>query len=248
MQLFSETPDVELATEATKPRQSDEEIASVRAGGEELASIEAALAALEVQREILSKRREKLAMEELPTRMMELRIPSIGLPEVTPEQWLRDGAAKLQRAALILSGDANDEEAMALRNAILDAIKTPEEVQLKLEDWAHANIAADWEPERREKAFEWLKENGCEGMLQTVVTVKFVRGESELVEKVVSALEAELGGVERIQVVDGVPWTTLTAFVRDEYFEKKREDLPLELLGARVGKRARLSKEKKKRR
>lgn len=246
MEIAKEADAALAAAVTASPRQSDADIASVRAGGERLAALDAALATLEVMASSLSKQREKLSMEDLPTRMMELRIPSVGLPEVTPEQWLRDGAAELARAARILSGESNDEADRALREAILDGIKTPDEVVLRLEDWAHANIASDWDPERREAAFKWLVDNGCEGMLQTVVQVKFARGEKQMAEKAVALLQESF--VDRVSVTDGVPWSTLSAFVREEVFDKNNSELPLELLGARVGKRARLAKERKKRR
>jgi hypothetical protein len=246
---FTKDPDAGAAEAASSQKASDSDIASLRAGGEKLAAMDAAIATLETLRDDLSRRREKMMMEELPTRMMELRVPSVGLPDVTPEQWLRDGAAELARAARILGGESNDPAEIEARQAILDGIKTPDKVVLTLEDWAHANIAADWEPEKKEKALQWLVENGCEGMIKSQLVLQFARGEKKLADKVVAAIRKALGkraDEVSLEISEAVPWNTLTSFVKEEVFEKNNSELPLELLGARVGKRARLAKERKK--
>jgi hypothetical protein len=107
-----------------------------------------------------------------------------------------------------------------------------------------ANIAADWDPARRNAAFEWLArrdpKTGGPGpaggdnpdIIKTVITVTLGRGEKAAAD----ALAAELAK-RKIPFQRGlaVPWNTLTAFVR-ELVEDRKIMPPLDLLGAQVGR------------
>lgn len=50
----------------------------------------------------------------------------------------------------------------------------------------------------------------------------------------------------RVKLDEGVHWATLTSFVKEQVREKKRTDLPLEALGATVGKIVKIVKRKSK--
>lgn len=104
----------------------------------------------------------------------------------------------------------------------------------------HANIAQDWEPERREKAHGWLAKNAPDLIGQTF-TIKFGKKSSRM--------QKSLAAFLRKNKIDfsneyGVPWNTLTAWIREQIETYKRTP-PLELLGAKVGRAAIIKKEKK---
>lgn len=114
----------------------------------------------------------------------------------------------------------------------------------KLSPYYKANIVADWEPSRRAAAFEWLAavdpETGGVGpaggaspdLIKTVITVTLGRGERKLAERVEAGLRKQKIPYE----VDlGVPWNTLTAFVK-ELIEVKKIMPPLDILGATAGR------------
>jgi hypothetical protein len=97
----------------------------------------------------------------------------------------------------------------------------------------HANIKADWPPENKERAFALLKEMGAPDMLKTIITIELGKGTTALVKKIHVALK-------KLKVpatmTRGVPYSTLTAFVR-ELYENNQSLTPqqMEILGASVG-------------
>jgi hypothetical protein len=118
------------------------------------------------------------------------------------------------------------------------------DVDLVLEDYYHANIATDWEPERRNAAFQYLEENGNGDLVKTEFTILFPRQQltaarwlQALIRTVQTALAAT--GQDAPEIPDpsiglGVPWNTLTAFVKEQLTNGNPVDL--EVLGATVGK------------
>lgn len=115
----------------------------------------------------------------------------------------------------------------------------------------HANIAAEWDPEQRQAAFEYLDSIEAGDLVKNIVTLSFSREESELAAAYLeilrgtelrTMLEAKLG--RRINwmpepVVDRtVPWNTLTAFVKEQI--ESGASLDLEKLGATVGSVAKI--------
>lgn len=111
---------------------------------------------------------------------------------------------------------------------------------VKVGPYYHANIAADWDDARREDAFEALGELGGQDLVKTVITVELGRGERALAQKVEAGL-AKAGVPFRRSL--GVPWNTLTAFVR-ELIEERKIMPPLDRLGATVGRVVTIKKEK----
>lgn len=119
-------------------------------------------------------------------------------------------------------------------------------VDLVREPYYHANIRADWPDEQREAAFRWLTANGHEDLIKTTFTIVFPRRMFAvalwLKEKIKSLKypKEKLSGIQvkEIAMPDasvalGVPWNTLTAFVREQV--EAGAVLPLETLGATVG-------------
>lgn len=101
----------------------------------------------------------------------------------------------------------------------------------------HANIP----DETADQAFAWLTKNKHGDLIRGTYTVTFGRGEEKNRRKFEEYLEKNQFD---FSYKFGVPWNTLTAFVREQIEVYKREP-PLKLLGATVGRVAKLKKQKK---
>ncbi len=126
-----------------------------------------------------------------------------------------------------------------------------------MEAYYHANIKAEWPEEQRQKAFDWLEENGHGDLIKTEFYIQFPRfmlpvarwltehvaglrpeltlmeptgrGKNKTIKEVTKVVE-----IPGAKVDLGVPWNTLTAFVKEQV--EKGAKLPLDTLGATVGK------------
>ncbi len=94
-----------------------------------------------------------------------------------------------------------------------------------------ANIAADWAPERREAAFTYL-EGVAPDIVRVVVSVQF--GKAEMAEAL-DLRDYLQGQGYPVAVKMDVPWASLTAWVREQ-IERHQAALPLDLIGATVGR------------
>lgn len=117
--------------------------------------------------------------------------------------------------------------------------------EAKAKPYYYANIAANWDEERRQAAFDWLARplrdpgddkspdgGGAPDLVKTQIVIELGRGDQRLAEKIEAGLrKAKVPYVTRL----AVPWNTLTAFVR-EMVEVKKRMPPLDLLGATVGR------------
>jgi hypothetical protein len=104
--------------------------------------------------------------------------------------------------------------------------------EARTQPYYHANIKADWEPEKKNEAFTWLTDHGHGDLIKAVITVEFGRGEYGTMKKV----EDWLRESKVVYTNDrAVPWATLTAFVKEQ-ITKHNTIPPLETLGATVGK------------
>ena len=142
------------------------------------------------------------------------------------------------------------------------------EVDIKTEDYVFASIpnpegekdpeAQARKAELRAGAFAWLVENEHDGLIKTVVTVELPRGayaDAQRIKRLIDELPAldpetgepignggPLGYCARIQ--ESVHWGTLTSFVKEQ-LKRPEVTLPLEMLGATVGRVAKIVKRKK---
>jgi hypothetical protein len=109
--------------------------------------------------------------------------------------------------------------------------------EVEVAPYYHANIPE----ETATAAYEWLKKKGHGDIIKATYTVSFGLGE----DKKKKAFEALLKK-NKVEYTFkfGVPWNTLTAFVKEQVEEKKAA-LPLKLLGATVGRVAKVIKQKK---
>jgi hypothetical protein len=97
----------------------------------------------------------------------------------------------------------------------------------------HANIKVDWDEDKRARAFKLLADKGAPDMLKTIISIELGRGTSALVKKVSSALRKLKVPFSASR---GVPYSTLTAWVRELY--ENNDTLTAdekEALGATVG-------------
>lgn len=139
-----------------------------------------------------------------------------------------------------------------------DLIGLPEfGVDLELDYYYHANIAADWEPEKRQTAFDYLASLGEEDMIKAEFTILFpkymlpvARWLAEQVKKLKPKMEIseEVGSGKKrtvrkvMRTVDipeavvglSVPWNTLTAWLKRRL--QAGEEVDLDVLGATVGR------------
>lgn len=108
-----------------------------------------------------------------------------------------------------------------------------------------ANIAADWEPVKREEAFNFLEQQGAGDLIRVVVSVSFNKEEYDDAMDV-AALLRQHGYTP--DIARSVPWGTLTAWVRERYEQLKSALSGEELakIGATVGRRASLKERKQK--
>lgn len=186
---------------------------------EELSKLGVKLVNLDAEIEYLNKKLEEVKKQRLQVAMIEL-----------PEFMTKVGQDKIGLAGVGERG-----------------------VDLVLENYYHANIASDWEPERREAAFKWLEESGNGDLIKTVLSMAFPRREYDRARVTYDLLCGLINMLMDAGLMEGeppepkiemtVPWNTLTAFVREQ--TEKGEALPLETLGATVGRIVKIKPRKK---
>jgi hypothetical protein len=107
-------------------------------------------------------------------------------------------------------------------------------------DRYHANIPDDVEME----AFEYLKDTGNEDLIKTTYTISFGLREGKAAEEFGRSLDKS--GVE-YSVKCSVPWNTLTAWLKAEHKKKPLTVKAMQLLGATIGRVAKVVKPKEQR-
>ena len=108
------------------------------------------------------------------------------------------------------------------------------------EAYYHANIKADWEQDKKDAAFGWLEENGHGDILTIDLSVSLPRGNIDEARRLQKLLREHTN--QPISFVQGVPWNTLTKFVKEQTLAGAT--IPLETLGATVGQMAKIKKRK----
>ena len=96
--------------------------------------------------------------------------------------------------------------------------------EAKLGAFYRAVIAAEWTPDRREAAYDWLEEAGHGDLIKSEVVVQFNR-EDLGKARVLLARKEKLG--LQPSLTRGVNWNTLTAWLREEDREAKTAGVPL---------------------
>lgn len=115
-------------------------------------------------------------------------------------------------------------------------------IDLVLQPFYHASLSKT-DPEKQQRGFDWLEENGHGDLIKATVSVEFTKKELERARELATKIEELLGGERLVHVDLSVHWQTLTAFVREQ-IEKYQAALPLDLLGATVGRVVKIQQRK----
>ncbi len=111
--------------------------------------------------------------------------------------------------------------------------------EVRIDDRYFANIPI----ENQEEAFNYLRQTNNEDLIKTTFTITF--GLKEAKEATRFARSLEKAGISYTEK-HGVPWSTLTAWFKTEH---KKKPLPVkarDLLGATVGRVAKIIKQKER--
>ncbi len=98
--------------------------------------------------------------------------------------------------------------------------------------------AASIPEERKEEAFDWMKENNFDGMIKADVKVTFGKGEFEIAQAFVEFIRGFNQKAIDPEYKESVHWQTLRAFVKEQIEGGK--PLPLDMFGVFVGRKAEL--------
>ena len=90
----------------------------------------------------------------------------------------------------------------------------------------------------QQQAYQWLIENGHEGIIKNEVSLIFYRGESQIVDETVLALKSR--GLSP-EVKQSIHPSTLKAFVKEQL--TTGNDIPTEPFGIYIGTKANIKKE-----
>ena len=110
----------------------------------------------------------------------------------------------------------------------------------ELRPFYSANIAASWDEDRRQAAFNWLEEHGHGDLIKTDVTLSYAREDREEAKEM--AEDLRIRGYTP-QLKEGVHAQTLSAWLREQ-IEDRHHFPPLETIGGSVGRVVRLKERK----
>ena len=117
----------------------------------------------------------------------------------------------------------------AMQQAGLNEIVLSTGEKIRISEFYSAHISKA----NQEQAYAWLVNNGHEGLIKNEVSLKFGRGESDVVDQTVSTLKAR--GLSP-QVRQSVHPSTLKAFVKEQV--SSGNDIPTETFGIYIGTKA----------
>lgn len=110
---------------------------------------------------------------------------------------------------------------------------------VEIGDYYHANIPAD----KKTEAFEHLRKIGHEDLIKTEFKIAFGLREAKQADRFRRSLQK--AGI-KFSETHGVPWNTLTAWFRVEHRRKPLTAKAMALLGATVGRVAKVVTQKEK--
>ena len=139
---------------------------------------------------------------------------------------------KAKKEELRLTSEQELPDAMQAAGLNQIVLNTGEKISINEFYNAHISKA------NQEVAYQWLVENGHEGLIKNEVLLKFGREESLVVDETVSALQAR--GLSP-QVRQSVHPSTLKAFVKEQF--TSGNDIPTEPFGIYIGTKATIKKD-----
>jgi hypothetical protein len=116
------------------------------------------------------------------------------------------------------------------------------EVELESKPYYKAVLPRDEDDRVKKEGLSWLKKNHHGDLIKRVFTIQFPMD----ADKQVLMLQKFLKSKKlQYEVTETVPWTSLTAFVKEMIEKRNKKGLPLEILGATVGRIVRMKVKKK---
>lgn len=191
-------------------------------------------------------RTEKLDMSSFASDDNLQKAKTMALEYAELEKKIKDTEAELESWKARRQELARKEIPEFFDNVVkTDRIGVPEAgVDVKVVPYYHANIKSDWPEDQRLKAFNYLEQSGHGDVVAVVVSVKFRRGELPLARELEQLIKSSKTGNSHPPSLEmGVPWNTLTALVREQV--ENGESVDLDVLGATVGRTAKIEKRKK---
>jgi len=107
-------------------------------------------------------------------------------------------------------------------------------VRVELKQKCHASISSSWEDDKKQRAFEHLREIGGEDLIKQTLVVSAGKGSDDKMLQIaqrVRQMLAEVSLEASLKMEPSVQWNTLTAFVRS-VLEEGSTPVDLEVIGA----------------
>lgn len=156
------------------------------------------------------------------------------------EERVKETSAKINDLQHKFLPDAFDE--LGITSIELQPEGNNPGVIAKTQPYYHASIQSAWPDDKRQDAFDCLKEEGASDLIKTTVQIQFPREQQEDAEMLARNLREQ--GFNLI-VKEEVVWSTLTAWLKSE-IEDRNHVPPLDRLGATVGRVCKLKPVKAK--
>jgi hypothetical protein len=163
---------------------------------------------------------------------------ALELEKADLEQRLKDTNIALQDHYYHLLPDLFDE-------AGVESVTLPPEgntpgIKASASPYYRANIAAEWDPDKRKAAFNYLESLAAGDLIKTIIKISYNREDHEQAKKMVDMLKALR---LNLSIEESVHWGTLTSWLREQVEVKKT--LPdLDKIGGTVGRVVRLKETK----
>ncbi|MAK50646.1 hypothetical protein [Marinobacter sp.] len=134
---------------------------------------------------------------------------------------------KAKKEELRLTQEQELPDAMSAAGLTQITLSTGEKISINEFYSAHISKA------NQQQAYQWLLDNGHEGIIKNEVSLKFGRGESAIVDETVLALKSR--GLSP-EVKQSIHPSTLKAFVKEQL--TTGNDIPTEPFGVYIGTKA----------
>jgi len=196
---------------------------------------------------------EIVGFTHAPSEQESLSLTELGVRLYVVDSAIADAETLIERLREEKRKISHEDLPRKMQELGQDNIGLPSQgVDLRLEPYYHANIAASWEAERKDAAFRYLEDSGNGDLIKTNLVISFPRRAKHkadwllgVIDRVKQLIESEGGEVHDVPVPSvemTVPWNTLTAFVREQV--ESGEPIDLDVLGATVGSVVKIKKRK----
>jgi hypothetical protein len=155
---------------------------------------------------------------------------------------LEDDVAELELKLKTKKAELLSVSQTLLPGAMIEAgcsmFRLPDGSSIEIKDFVDASLPSrDKDPEKREKAFQWLDETGHNDIVKNEVKLLFTRGEDEVARRAF-ALLLQHGFVP--QKDQTIHHQTLKAFIKEQL--ESGVNVPMDLFNAYLGRRAKIKR------